>query len=137
MRRVAMSRSEPAAAPAIGSRATHCQPSWNGRTMSSTPENPTRTAVQRRHPTRSPSIEGAKAVMISGDAKVRAMTVESGISPTEVTKKAEAITNRPARTTWPLMLWTRRDFSPPPCQTKKNTGTMKKTPRRHRICPTG
>ena len=53
-------------------------PPPNGATISSTPKKPTRTAVQRRQPTASPSSHGASAVVMIGAAKLMALAVASG-----------------------------------------------------------
>ncbi len=62
--------------------------------------NPTRTALQRRGPTLSPSSDTDSAVTMIGDEKPIAEAVASGTSPIALTKNAVEPSNRNERAIW-------------------------------------
>ena len=78
MRRVMTSRMALAVAEPNGSMMAICKASPVGRTMMMTPTNPMMTAVQRRQPTCSPRIGGARAVMMIGIMNVTVTTSARG-----------------------------------------------------------
>ena len=79
--RVVISRNAASSATISGTSAISRQDSGVGWIISNTPQNPAITADHRRHPTRSESRNGARAVKNSGPTKTMAITSASGMIP--------------------------------------------------------
>ena len=135
--RVVRSRKAPARLAPRGNRAAHCTASAPGRSITTTPANPTRTALQRRQPTCSPSIGDARAVTNSGPAKVMARASANGRKLIPVMNKKPLVKAKPARRDWLRNEWTRIRPKPPARQAISITGRNTKRPRMNINWPTG